>query len=150
MYLQINTVKYDTDWEITNTYENLQIVWSQFFTDKLIFIYIRYNLNIYWFIGIGIRLVWYRANRYSVLLEFLENSNSHSILEFKGKKNLSQLPILDQKINWFPGKPTIFPKCYKPLCNRLACFSLIDTFTLALHLRARWAYPSGAPFSNLF
>ena len=30
MYLQINTVKYDADWEITNTYENLQIVWSQF------------------------------------------------------------------------------------------------------------------------
>jgi hypothetical protein len=57
MYLQINTIKYDTDWEITNTYENLQIVWSQFFTDKLIFIYIRYNSNIYWFIGIQIRLV---------------------------------------------------------------------------------------------
>ena len=37
MYLQINTVKYDAKWEITNTYENLQIVWSQFFTDKLIF-----------------------------------------------------------------------------------------------------------------
>ncbi len=48
MYLQINTVKYDTDGEIANTYENLQIVPSQFFTDKLIFIYIRYNLNIYW------------------------------------------------------------------------------------------------------
>ncbi len=55
MYLQI---KYDTDREITNTYENLQIVWSQFFTDKLIFIYIRYNSNIYWFIGIRIQLVW--------------------------------------------------------------------------------------------
>jgi hypothetical protein len=50
-------VKYDTDREITNTYENLQIVWTQFFTDKLIFIYIRYNLNIYGFIGIRIRLV---------------------------------------------------------------------------------------------
>jgi len=57
MYLQINTIKYDTDREITNTYENLQIVRSQFFTDKLIFIYIRYNSNIYWFIGIRIRLV---------------------------------------------------------------------------------------------
>ncbi len=57
MYLQINTVKYGTDGEITNTYENLQIVQSQFFTDKLIFIYIRYNSNIYWFIGIRIRLV---------------------------------------------------------------------------------------------
>jgi hypothetical protein len=25
------------------------------------------------------------ANRYSVLLKFLENSNSHSVLKFKGK-----------------------------------------------------------------
>jgi hypothetical protein len=58
MYLQINTIKYDNEWEITNTYENLQIVRSQFFTDKLIFVYIWYNSNIYWFIGIQIRLVW--------------------------------------------------------------------------------------------
>jgi len=57
MHLQINTIKYDTDREITNTYENLQIVQSQFFTDKLIFVYIRYNSNIYWFIGIRIWLV---------------------------------------------------------------------------------------------
>ncbi len=57
MYLQINTVKYDTDQEIMNTYENLQIVWTQFFTDKLIFIYIRYNSNIYGLIGIQIWLV---------------------------------------------------------------------------------------------
>ncbi len=49
--------KYNTDREITNTYKNLQIVQTQFFTDKLIFIYIGYNLNIYWFIGIQIRLV---------------------------------------------------------------------------------------------
>jgi hypothetical protein len=31
-------VKYNPDWEIMNTYENLQIVQSQFFTDNLIFI----------------------------------------------------------------------------------------------------------------
>jgi hypothetical protein len=65
VYLQINTVKYDTDQEITNTYENLQIVRTQFFTDKLIFIYI---------------------------LKFLENLNSHLIFEFKGKKKILQLP----------------------------------------------------------
>ncbi len=41
-------VKYNAKWEITNTYENLQIDWSQFFTDKLIFFYIRSNWNIYW------------------------------------------------------------------------------------------------------
>ncbi len=50
-------VKYNTDREIMNTYENLQIVWTQFFTDKLIFVYIQYNSNIYGFIGIWIRLV---------------------------------------------------------------------------------------------
>jgi hypothetical protein len=38
VYLQINMVKYNADQEITNTHENLQIVQSQFFTDKLIFI----------------------------------------------------------------------------------------------------------------
>jgi hypothetical protein len=38
--MQINIVKYDADWEIMNAYENLQIVWSQLFTDNLIFIYI--------------------------------------------------------------------------------------------------------------
>jgi hypothetical protein len=32
-------VKYNANQEIMNTYKNLQIVWSQFFTDKLIFIY---------------------------------------------------------------------------------------------------------------
>ena len=50
-------VKYDTEREIMNTYENLQILRSQFFTDKLILVYIRYNSNIYWFIDIQIRLV---------------------------------------------------------------------------------------------
>jgi hypothetical protein len=56
MYLQTYMVKYYADREIT--YENLQIVRSQFFTNKLIFIYIQYNLNIYWFIGNQIWLVW--------------------------------------------------------------------------------------------
>jgi hypothetical protein len=27
VFLQINRVKYDVDWEIMNIYENLQIVW---------------------------------------------------------------------------------------------------------------------------
>jgi hypothetical protein len=34
----MNTVKYNADWEIMNTYENLHIVQSQFIPDKLIFI----------------------------------------------------------------------------------------------------------------
>jgi hypothetical protein len=58
VFVQINTVKYDTDWEMTNTYEKLQIVWSQFFTDMLLFIYVRSTSNIYWFIGIQICCKW--------------------------------------------------------------------------------------------
>jgi hypothetical protein len=49
MYLQINMVKYNAEQEIMNTYENVQIVWSQFFTDKQIFDYIKSIWNIYWF-----------------------------------------------------------------------------------------------------
>jgi hypothetical protein len=36
-------VKYDANQENTNTYENLQIVWSQYFTDKLLSVYIQSN-----------------------------------------------------------------------------------------------------------
>jgi hypothetical protein len=39
---------------LTDTYDNLQIVQYQFFTDKLGVAYIRSNFNIYWFIGIWI------------------------------------------------------------------------------------------------
>jgi hypothetical protein len=44
-------LKYHANQEIMNTYEHLQIVCSQFFTYKLIFVYIQSNLNIYCFIG---------------------------------------------------------------------------------------------------
>jgi hypothetical protein len=50
-------VKYNADREITNIYENLQIVQSQFYSDKLIFVYIVSNSNVYWFISIWILLV---------------------------------------------------------------------------------------------
>jgi hypothetical protein len=46
--------KYDTDREITNIYENLQIVRTHFFTDMLLFVTIQSTSNIYWFIGIRI------------------------------------------------------------------------------------------------
>jgi hypothetical protein len=49
VYLQINTVKYDVDREITINYTNLQIVLSQFYTLLLIFIYIKSNLKLFWF-----------------------------------------------------------------------------------------------------
>ncbi len=71
MYVQINMVKYNANWEITNTYENLQIVWSQFFTDKLKFIYIWSNSNIYWFIGIQIWCQQTQMKSYSVTFDYL-------------------------------------------------------------------------------
>ncbi len=85
MYLQINTVKYDADREITITYGNLQIVQSQFFPDMLIFIYIQSYLKIFWFIGIRIQLVWSMVNRYLVFVDFFVNSNPHSNFKFEGK-----------------------------------------------------------------
>jgi hypothetical protein len=45
------------DREITNTYEKLQIVQSQFCTDMLILFYIQSNLNIFQFLSIQIQLV---------------------------------------------------------------------------------------------
>jgi hypothetical protein len=54
-----------------NTYENLQIVQSKFITDKLIFIYIQLNSNIYWNIGIWIRCQQIQTNSYSVTFEYL-------------------------------------------------------------------------------
>ncbi len=58
IYLQINMVTYDAEQEIMNNYENLEIVWSQFVTNKLIFIYIQSISYIYWFISFWIWLVW--------------------------------------------------------------------------------------------
>jgi hypothetical protein len=66
----MNTVKYDTDWEITNIYKNLQIIWSQFFIDMLLLIYIWSTSNIYWFIGIWIRCQRIQMNTYSVTLDY--------------------------------------------------------------------------------
>ncbi len=39
-------------WVTTTTYENLQIVRSQLFTDLLIFVHIHFNLKIFWFFSI--------------------------------------------------------------------------------------------------
>jgi hypothetical protein len=64
-------VKYDANREITNTYDNLQIVQSQFFTDKLVFIYIWSNSNIYWFISIQIHCQRIQTKSYSVTFDSL-------------------------------------------------------------------------------
>ncbi len=70
MYLQINTVKYDADQEITNIYENLQIVRSHFFTDMLLFVNIQSTLNIYWFFVIQIRCQQIQMNNYSFTFNY--------------------------------------------------------------------------------
>ncbi len=63
-------VKYYANQEIMNTYENLQIVQSQVFTDKLIFVYIWSNSNIYWFIGIQIQCQQIQMKSYLVTLDY--------------------------------------------------------------------------------
>ncbi len=70
MHLQINTVKYDADQEITNIYENLQLVRSHFFTDMLLFVNIRSTSNIYSFIGIQIRCQRIQPNNYSFTFDY--------------------------------------------------------------------------------
>ncbi len=57
MYLQINTVKYNADWEIMSIYENLQTVWSQF---SLIYLFIFGQLRI----SIGLLVFGFIANEY--------------------------------------------------------------------------------------
>jgi hypothetical protein len=57
-------VKYNADRDIKNTYKNLQIVQSQFFHDKLIFVYIWSDSNIYLFIGIQIHCQQIQMNSY--------------------------------------------------------------------------------------
>ncbi len=70
VFLQINTVKYDVDREITNVYENLQILRSHFFTDIVLFVNIQSTLNIYWFIGIRIRCQRIQMNNYSFTFDY--------------------------------------------------------------------------------
>ena len=71
VFLQINTVKYDVDREITNIYENLQIVQSHFFTDMLLFVNIRSTSNMYMFIGIQICCQQIQTKSYSFTFDYL-------------------------------------------------------------------------------
>ncbi len=79
-------VKYNADWEITNIYENLQIVWSQFFTNMLLFIYIRSTWNMYWFIGIQIHCERIQMNSYSVTFDYSQYLVQHLMNNPEGKK----------------------------------------------------------------
>ncbi len=84
MCLQINTVKYNASREIMNTYENLQIIQSQFFTDKLIFIYIWSNLNIYWFVSVRIQFQLIQMKSYSVTFHYLQYLVTYSMSDNEG------------------------------------------------------------------
>ena len=102
MFVQINTVKYDANWEITNTCEKLQIVWSQFFTNKLIFVYIQSNLNFYLFISIQIRLQWIQTNSYLTIC------NIRSAIQWATMKvilNCSMLPSMNPDSLWRQSHP---------------------------------------------
>ncbi len=79
--------KYNADQEIMNIYENLQIVWSQFFTDMLLFIYIR-SPGIYWFIGIRIFCQEIPTNTYSVTFDYWKYSVSYLMSNNKGNFKL--------------------------------------------------------------
>jgi hypothetical protein len=102
--LQINMVKYDTDQEITNIYENLQIVRTHFFTDMLLFVNIWSTSNIYWFISIRICCQWIQTNNYSFTFDY---SVRYSMSNTEGILNYSHLP-----------------KCYKQ-----KSFILLNTYT---------------------
>jgi len=65
--LQINIAKYNADQEIMNSYENLKIVWSQFFTEAFI-------LSIIW-ISIGLSVFGFVANEYKQIA-----NQSHSTI----------------------------------------------------------------------
>ncbi len=71
-----------------NTYENLQIVQSQFFINKLIFIYIQSNLNIYWFIGIRIRCQRTQMKSFLVTLDYLIYSVTYLMSDNKSNVKL--------------------------------------------------------------
>jgi hypothetical protein len=105
VYLQIKLVKYNADWEITNIYENLQKVWSQFFTHMLLFVYIWSNLNIYRFIGIWICCQWIQTNSYSVIFDYLQYLVQHLMNDPEGKKNF--LPLITVNIEWQPESNSI-------------------------------------------
>jgi hypothetical protein len=84
--LQINTIKYDANWNIMNIYENLQIIQSQFCTDMLLFIYIWSTSNIDWFISIQISWEWMQTNSYLVTFGYSQYLAQHSMNDPEGKK----------------------------------------------------------------
>jgi hypothetical protein len=86
-------VKYDADWEITNIYENLKIVWSQFFTDMLLFVYIQSTSNV---IGLSVFRFIAKEYKWIAIQLLLTIRNIQSVIGWvitKGILNYSPLPI---------------------------------------------------------
>ncbi len=104
MSWQINTVKYDANREITNIYENLQIVWSQFCTNLLLFIYIRSTSNISLFIGIQICCQWIQTNSYLVTFSYSQYLIEHSMSDPEGRKT-----TICRYLNWTTKTLTFWP-----------------------------------------
>ncbi len=126
MFLQINTIKYDTDQEIMNIYENLQIVRTHFFTDMLLFIKILSTSNIYWFIGIWIHCQRIQTNNYSFIFDY---SVRYSMSETEGNFKLFTptylfcLQVNDNEKRFF--QLTVGQ-------NKLECLSLLKFFEACL------------------
>jgi len=155
MYLQINTVKYDADQKVMNIYKNLQIVWSQFVTDMLLFISIWSTSNIYWFIGIRIRCQWIQTNSYSVTFDICTIRSGIRWTNPKVKKQLfavtSQLPILlyqstystpskDLLTNIGLGRATLSISFFS-ICWLNSFSTNVESFQQSLRLMADWTEP---------
>jgi hypothetical protein len=108
VYLQINMVKYDGDWEITNICKNLQ-----FFTDMLLFIYIRSTSNIYWFIGIQNCCQWIQMNSYSVTFNYSQYLVQYSMNNPEGKKQLFTVTYNKLVLNWFKVSHLVKNFCWR-------------------------------------
>jgi hypothetical protein len=113
-----------------NIYENLQIVWSQFVTDMLLFVSIRSTSNIYWFIRIRIRCQWIQTNSYSVTFDIHTIRSGIRWTNPKVKKQLFTVTYLSEFHNfchWHSGQvklwclspASLYNCCYSPLSDKV-------------------------------
>ncbi len=72
----------------------MRIVWSHFFTDKLIFIYIWPNLNIHWFIIIWICCQQIQMKSYSITFKYSYYSVSYLMSNKEGNFKLFAVTLL--------------------------------------------------------
>ncbi len=135
MYFQITTVKYDADREITNIYENLQIVWSQFVTDMLLLVSIRSTSNIYSFIGIRICCQRIQTNSNSVTFDICTIRSGIRWTNPKVKKQLFAVTYFNQLLSWECNRDWKFCQTYliiSFLCNKKIISSSYHSTTVML------------------